>query len=144
MLCLGYKSYGVLNLLPPEAFLLWEDFRTDFDVPGDEISQRQYAKGLEIGRKSKMCGPRLMGEKGQGSVYIRSNGTWAADIPPTMPNGTMAGFCSSYEGIGYHRATADLLHGFLDSGARVVVSRWYPGTCIEHTVIQELKEDDTP
>lgn len=132
-----YNGYEELDALPPSAFLDWENFRTGFDVPGDAISQQQYAKGLEIGRKSKLCGPRLMGEKGQGSVYIRANSTWAADIPPTMPSGTMAGFCSSYEGIGYHRATADLLHGFLDSGARIVVSRWYA----KNIVIQELKED---
>ena len=132
-----YNGYEELNALPPSAFLNWENFGTPFDVPGDDYAQKQYAKGLEIGRKSKMCGPRLFGERGQGAVYIRADGTWAADTPPTFSSGTMAGFCSSYEGIGYHRATADLLHGFIDSGARIVVSRWWA----KNIVIQEMRDE---
>lgn len=112
-----YAGYDELCELPAAAYLEWENFRTPFDVLGDEMAQKQYVKGLKYGKKSKQA------KGGAGAVQIRADGTWGCDLPATLP-GSAGGYVSSYEGIGYHRATADLLRGFIDSGARIVVHRW--------------------
>lgn len=102
-----YNGYSELNKLPPDAFLQWENFRTEYDCPGDAYSLEQYSNGLEIGRASVTVG-------------ISMNGTWYA-------LGKDRSTTTSYEGIGYHRSTADLLHGLLDSGCPFVVHRFdYP------------------
>ena len=62
--------------LPPTAYLNWQAFGTALDRDGDEYATAQYAKGLKIGTDAKSCG---------GAVYIRSNGTWAADTPNANP-----------------------------------------------------------
>ena len=105
-------EYKTLNLLPAETFLDPSKFVTDFDSrPIDgSIEKRQanakaqYAKGIETGKAAK-------------TIFIGADGTWGA----TMKDGSSL---TSYEGIGYHANTADLLKGFLDSGAEVVVYRY--------------------
>jgi hypothetical protein len=76
---------------------------------------KQYQHGLDIGRNAS-------------SVHIAVNSTWSA----RMKDGASL---SSYEGIGYHACTADLLRGFIDSGVRIVVHRLTPDD-ITDTVIQ--------
>ena len=120
-----YKGYQELCALPPNAYLNWQAFGMVLDQDGDEYATEQYDKGLKLGTDAKSCG---------GSVYIRANGTWAADTPNANPASRWAGLISSYEGIGYHRATKDLLHGFIDSGCKIVVYRYNKLT---ETVIQE-------
>lgn len=101
-----YNGYNQLNDLEPQKFLNWQDFRTAFDVPNDQIATEQYNKGLETGRAAI-------------EIQIRQNSTWGAQVGGINPS-----YISSYEGIGYHRATADLLRGFLESGAPIVVYRY--------------------
>ena len=102
-----YAGYRVLNALPAEAFLHWENFRTKFDwLANNKKTQAvQYEKGKQIGAASVY-------------VSISANGTWGA-------RGKDGSSTHSYEGIGYHACTADLLHGFLDSGVPIVVFRLY-------------------
>jgi hypothetical protein len=94
--------YSLLTSLPPRTFLHPRMFITGFDTP--ESDNEQYEKGLEIGRESEYVG-------------IAKNGTWYSKP-------LRGGVCTSYEGIGYHRSTAALLKGFLDSGTEVYVSRY--------------------
>lgn len=98
-------TYKEIEALSPEAYLNPENFTTAMDyAPGREYAAKQYAKGLEIGRASL-------------SVHISCNGVWGA----TGKDGSSV---SSYEGIGYHSATKDLLRGFLDSGCAIDVYRY--------------------
>lgn len=106
-------TYAELNKLSPETFLKSSAFKTSYDgchETSADHAKRQYAKGLEVGRESLR-------------VIIDENGTWAAD----GRNGAMT---TSYEGIGYHAHTAELLQGFLDSGCEIVVQRRDKGATI--------------
>ena len=98
-----YKNYVVLQKLPAKAYLAWHNFTTPFD-DNDDYASGQYAKGLQIGRDSRRVG-------------ISANGTWFA----VGKDNTVT---SSHEGIGYHRSTANLLKGFLDSGCEFIVYRY--------------------
>ncbi len=82
-------------------FLNPNNFRTSFDTPGSDASQ--YAKGLETARNAK-------------SISIGVNGVWGARM---LDGASLV----SYERIGYHRSTAALLRGFLDSGVLMTVYR---------------------
>ena len=97
----SYKGYDVLNAMPADAFLNPDNFRTGFDTPA--LASEQYEKGKKIGTEYK-------------EVHISASSTWGANKPNTA--------LSSYEGIGYHAGTADLLKGFLDSGVAIFVHRW--------------------
>jgi hypothetical protein len=112
------KPYSVLNRMPAENFLKPELFTTDWD--SQKGGEEQYQKGLKIGRESRTVG-------------IASTGTWYAD-------GKDGSSTVSYEGIGYHAHTASLLKGFLDSGCRIVVDRYYPeagpGKVIKEATVQ--------
>lgn len=100
-----YNGYQELNALPPEAFLDWQAFVTENDhLPSAGYADAQYAKGLKLGKESR-------------SIHIAVNGTWSAEA---QGNGTTF----SCEGIGYHSRTAELLHGFIDSGCPIFVHRW--------------------
>ena len=104
-----YNGYTQLESLDYSAYLNWQSFETAYDTP--ERAKDQYEKGLAIGKEARFITLSYKGVWG----YVRGNST-----------------CSSYEGIGYHANTKDLLHGFLDSGAVVIVYRWYsnsPITC---------------
>lgn len=95
------KTYEILNALPPESFLNPDNFDTKYD--SQAYGLEQYQNGFEIGKESKY-------------VVISANSTWFAK----NKNG---GSTHSYEGIGYHANTKDLLRGFLDSGCKVIVYR---------------------
>lgn len=95
-------DYKTLNALPPETFLDPMKFATDYDTA--EGSAANYAKGVDLGQKAT-------------TIHIESTGVWSASM---MDRSSI----QSYEGIGYHANTAALLKGFLDSGAKIVVSRW--------------------
>jgi len=76
-------------------------FTTAMDnTSGDD---QQYTKGLDIGRKANL-------------VSISIYGSWTAQ----MKDG---GSMTSYEKIGYHANTADLLRGFIDSAVPIKVYR---------------------
>jgi hypothetical protein len=111
-------NYAELNALPPETFLHPERFVTEYDgVKNEAYRKQQYTKGLEQGKRA-CC------------IWIAANGTWGADT-------LEGGFISSYEGIGYHAGTADLLRGFLDSGCQVKVYRNARSTYQTETIIRE-------
>jgi hypothetical protein len=89
----------------PETFLHPEEFRQQSDFARrDNYQQEQYERGLPIGRTSV-------------HVWIGFNGVWSA-----KPNS--GGSLVSYERIGYHSCTADLLRGFIDSGCTLGVTRY--------------------
>lgn len=100
------RPYSELNKLPPEAFLNPEDFRTGYDSweTNALYGQKQYEKGLKVSNESARVG-------------ISESGTWWAA-------GKDGSFTSSYEGVGYHTATADLLRGLLEGSAAFYVYRW--------------------
>lgn len=95
-----------LSSLPPTAYLTPETFRTSFDALNAQrgYDAEQYAKGIKIGGLAT-------------AVYVTIRGSWAA----TMKDGSSM---TSYETIGHHANTADLLRGFLDSGVAIYVWRW--------------------
>jgi hypothetical protein len=98
---------------PADAFLNPDNFRTGWDRPG--YAEEQYATGLRIGRENER-------------IHISVTGVWGASRPGSS--------LSSYETIGGHANTADLLRGFLDSGCPIVVYRWKTdGTGWEGTLI---------
>ncbi|MEU1880331.1 hypothetical protein ABZ470_23745 [Streptosporangium sp. NPDC020072] len=108
-------DYETLNAMAPEEFLFPERFATRYDQE-DDYAQQQYERGV-----------RLSGEWDE--IYIRHTGTWGARrgkqvseaFPDREPHWSSE--CTSYEGIGYHRSTADLLRGFLAGPAPVYVER---------------------
>lgn len=94
-------KYSELNLLPADAFLHPENFNTGLESA--ELSAKQYRAGRDAYNKYTR-------------VTIGAGGCWSA-------KGINGSFTSSYEGIGYHSGTGDLLKGFLDSGIPVYVVR---------------------
>jgi hypothetical protein len=109
-------SYTELNGYAPEKFLNPDNFKTETDhLPKAGYGQEQYLKGQKIANESVEVG-------------VSANGTWYA----VGKNGS---FTTSYEGIGYHSKTSDLLRGLLSGTARFVVSRYtetgYTDTCIK-------------
>ena len=126
-----FNGYRELRALAPDTYLTWELFGTLYDRD-DDYARDQYAKGRKIGQDAK---------DGDGQVCITSAGTWNADIPRTF-SGEMPTIITSYEGIGYHRSTKDLLHGFLDSGCKIAVVRETDhGHTISVTTIREARDD---
>jgi hypothetical protein len=87
--------------MTPEDFLTPEKFSTPLD--SNAWNKIQYNKGLSIGRKAK-------------EIHIACDSTWSA----RMLDG---GYMSSYESVGYHANTKELLQGFLDSGAEIWIHR---------------------
>jgi len=108
-----FKGYAELTALDPHEYLNWQQFETVADSFPENIKRNlaaeQYRRGLDMGKVSTQ-------------VHISSNGVWGA----TQPSKYGDGVCSvqSYEGIGYHACTKDLLHGFIDSGVEIVVYRY--------------------
>jgi hypothetical protein len=106
-----FKSYAELQALAPTEYLNWQQFETLFDSwpCNAKLAAEQYRRGLDLGKVSIQ-------------VHISSNGVWGA----TQPSKYGEGMChvQSYEGIGYHAGTKDLLHGFIDSGVEIVVYRY--------------------
>lgn len=90
------------------CFLDWDQFGTEFDKMWKHVvngtADQKYNEGLEIGRQLE-------------EIHISQTGVWSG---PTKDGG----YLTSYERIGYHVCTKDLLHGFLDSGTPIFVHRW--------------------
>lgn len=85
----------------PNEYLKPENFVSPLDSwSNQEYKTEQYLKGLEIGRTSD-------------SISIARNGVWSAT--------SRRGHVQSYERIGYHAHTSELLRGFLDSGCSIYV-----------------------
>lgn len=102
-------DYATLNSMSPESFLNPESFVTPLDSMS--IGVTQFQKGLEESRRAL-------------TVFICANGTWASELKPErVGNSTVTGHVTSYEGIGYHANTAELLRGFLAGPAPIVVAR---------------------
>lgn len=114
-------NYDELSNLKPMAYLNPKNFKTNWEkveTPDSiEHAKSQYEKGLSIGREYK-------------EIMINDRSVWSAGL-----SSDCAAICSS-EGIGYHRNTASLLQGFIDSGAKITVSRFINDT-LTKTVIQE-------
>jgi hypothetical protein len=109
-------TYNELNAYAPEKFLDPDNFKTETDhFPKEGYAQEQFRKGQKIANESVEVG-------------ISAGGTWYA----VGKNGSQV---TSYEGIGYHSTTSDLLRGFLSGTARIVVNRYtdtgYSATCIK-------------
>lgn len=97
-------TYKELSAKPASDYLVPENFRTDWDGPiGHPRREQQYRVGLDYSERAHR-------------ISIANNSVWGA----SMKDG---GQLSSCEGIGYHSCTADLLRGFLDGPAEVVVFR---------------------
>ena len=103
------KSYTELNAMPAEAFRNPQLFITEADKFPANIARgyakAQYRKGVETGTEWD-------------TIIISAHTVWGAEMNEGMKS------LSSYEGIGYHACTADLLRGFLDSPARIVIYRY--------------------
>lgn len=97
------QTYAQLNARPASDFLKPENFITKWDNINPILGQRQYEKGLRAREEYKQ-------------IFIGDGGTWGAHTKT-------GGLVTSYEGIGYHANTCDLLRGFLDSGIPIVVYR---------------------
>lgn len=97
------QTYQQLNSRPASDFLNPDNFVTTYDKLNDAYRITQYEKGLAARKEYK-------------SIFIGANGTWGAHTHT-------GGLVTSYEGIGYHANTADLLRGFLDSDIKIVVYR---------------------
>lgn len=87
----------------PSDYLNPELFITGYDLLNKHRPASQYKTGLTIGLEAKTIG-------------ISANGCWFAAM---KDNSLM----TSYEVIGYHANTCELLKGFLDSGCRFIVYR---------------------
>ena len=81
-----------------------------------EDKDQQYKYGLKISNEAK-------------TIYISDSCCWSA----AMKDGS---FLSAYERVGYHSCTSQLLQGFLDGSAEIVVSRW-DGKHFTETTIRE-------
>lgn len=118
-------NYKELEKKPAIDYLDPENFKTGFDK-NDEHAENQYKKGLEIGSE-------------MGYILISDRSVWLAG------DSSKTGVISSSEGIGYHKNTKDLLRGFIDSGATIVVNRLQEDYSVKSVQIQEgdseLKEN---
>lgn len=90
------------QLLPAEAYCQPDLFKTGYDTK--ENNGDQYKKGLELGKNCQR-------------IAIGCNGCWGGRTKD-------GGVITSYEMIGYHRGTAALLQGILDSGVELWVYRY--------------------
>ena len=106
-----------LAALPADAYLNPATFRTAYDM--EALAEKQYAEGLRIATEFH-------------EVHIAVNSVWSA----CSRTDNIRASCQSYETIGYHAGTADLLRGFLAGTARIVVHR-YQGDELTRTVIKE-------
>jgi hypothetical protein len=106
-----------LSKFVAEDFLHPDKFTTGFPADSGEYGAKQYAKGLEMGKKS--C-----------KVTIAVNDVWSADLK----DGASRFSC---EKLGYHAGTSELLRGFLDSGVKIVVCRENDHGRIIQTIIRD-------
>ena len=102
----------------PYDYLNPDNFTTDYDTRPDYAS-KQYAHGREIGEQFDY-------------ISISYRGVWSAGSYELDMHGP---HCFSYETIGLHAHTSDLLRGFLDSGKPIWVFVWQPGEVSYRTEI---------
>ena len=101
-----------------QSFKHPELFRTDYDnLPVNELyAKKQYAHGRKVSEESE-C------------ICISVFDTWSANLKSGAS-------LTAYEKLGFHANTSDLLRGFLDGPAKVIVFR-LEGDGITRTVIKE-------
>lgn len=98
-------TYQELNAMEPEIFLNPDNFKTSMDhLPPTGYAEEQFQKGLKVSNESIAVG-------------ISINGTWWAEYKD-------GSYLSSYEGIGYHSCTCELLRGLLAGTAKFIVMRF--------------------
>ncbi len=114
-------SYLDLNARSVSAFLDASAFRTSFDVSKD--------RGKERYQRELLCCAEYV------TFHIGINGTWSAT---TREGGSV----TSYEGIGYHAYTAELLQAVLDSDCAFVIHRLEDGKIVDYDMraIARLQE----
>jgi len=109
-----FQGYHELEKLDAMEYLNWQQFATPFDsLPShvaDKTAERQYQAGLDIGHNAT-------------EIHLSYRGVWSS----RNKSGSSTG---SYEGIGYHAWTCELLHGFLDSGTPIIVHRYNDGKIV--------------
>lgn len=101
-------------------FLSDDFYRPDRFVTGFDTLERgakQFNKGMEIGKQAY-------------EINIAINDTWSARIKRVKrlsPSNDEVEYeestLSSYEKLGYHANTCDLLKGFISSGCKLIVHR---------------------
>lgn len=97
-------TYAELSAKPASDYLNPANFQTAMDgAPPASYRAEQYRKGLEFGKNAEY-------------IAIAANSVWGGRTKD-------GGHVSSCEGIGYHSCTAELLRGFLESGAPLFVYR---------------------
>jgi hypothetical protein len=116
-------NYKELRALPAAAYLDPSLFVSPFDALQSVKDGKPYEHGLETSRNAF-------------EVVISVGSTWGA----SMRNG---GSLTACEGIGYNSGTADLLRGFLDGPAAIVVHRWNAGDgpAIETTIVKPYSRE---
>lgn len=98
-------TYTEIENLAAEAFLNPDNFVTAYDKMHDaEKRQAKYACGLEYSNTHER-------------IIINHKGVWSA----RNYSGILTSSC---EGIGYHAITCELLRGFLDGTAQIIIMRW--------------------
>lgn len=115
--------YDELEALPAERYLDSSFFKTKFDDMFNDNGNNakdQYETGFATGMEF-------------GLIEISDRSVWSAR---DIDGGSLKGSLISNEGIGYHRNTKDLLQGFIDSGAKIVIKR-FDGDKFNETTIQE-------
>jgi hypothetical protein len=95
------------DLLPASAFIDPTNFTTSYDLIKPKRNKEQYEAGLAIGRASH-------------TIYINRHSSWASFA---LRNASHQLATFSHERIGTHANTSELLRGFLDSPAAILVRR---------------------
>lgn len=122
-------DYFELEALKAEDYLNPDLFVTNFDsqpvtsvnMTKEQFAEKQYQDGIKIGKE-------------YGEILINDRSVWSAI---SIHGG---GVLSSSEGIGYHRNTKELLKGFIDSGAKIKVARFYENHFSETTIQENTQE----
>lgn len=96
------------SLTSPADILNSKNFVTGYDGPiNADYRAAQYRKGKSIPAE----------KPGRGKLILSAELCWSFAWSPEGGGGVI----HSYERIGYHAGTAELLQGFLDSGCRIEV-----------------------
>jgi hypothetical protein len=89
--------YDVTQTIQPSKYVT--EYDSMHQAPGG-LADRQYAKGLEMGRRGDV-------------ITISRRGVWSA------AHGDGAGHTFSYETLGLHACTLNLIEGWLVGGATI-------------------------
>lgn len=87
-------------------------YRTEYDEIRSAYREEQYQKGRQMAREGA-------------HVHIARNSVWSATYPDTISSTgcRMTRSVFSYETLGLHANTADLLRGWLEGGAPITDHR---------------------